>query len=395
VRDVLDELLAWWRAGAKVGIGTVVATFRSSPRPPGAAMLVGPGGEAVGSVSGGCVEGAVYDLGQQVLETRRPVLARYGVSDEDAFAVGLTCGGILDVFVEHVDQASFPQLGQVAEDIRADRSVSIATVIEHPDSAWVGRRLIVRPETSEEPRLGRLGSSRADDAVADDARGLLASGRSETLSYGPDGQRRGEGMRVFVSSFAPTPRMLVFGAIDFAAAVARVGSFLGYRVTVCDARPVFATATRFPDAHEVVVDWPHRYLANQVDQGMVDERTVICVLTHDPKFDVPVLEIALRLPQVAFVGAMGSRRTHDDRLSRLREAGLSDAELDRLSSPIGLDLGARTPEETAISIAAEIIAGRWGGQGERLAQLRGPIHHHTVAAQPAKEPSAEAVRDPV
>jgi xanthine dehydrogenase accessory factor len=380
VRDVLDELMDWWRAGSKVGMGTVVATFRSAPRPPGAAMLVGPGGEAVGSVSGGCVEGAVYELGQQVVETRRPVLEQYGVSDEDAFAVGLTCGGILDVFVQPVDQASFPELGEIAADIEADRPVATATVIEHPDRNWVGRRMVVRPETADEPRLGTLGSSRADDAVADDARGLLASGRSETLSYGPDGQRRGEGMRVFVSSFAPAPRMLVFGGIDFAAAVTRVGSFLGYRVTVCDARPVFATASRFPDADEVVVDWPHRYLASQVDQGMVDERTVICVLTHDPKFDVPVLEIALRLPEVAFVGAMGSRRTHEDRLARLREAGLTDAELGRLASPIGLDLGARTPEETAISIAAEIIAGRWGGRGERLAQLRGPIHHHAVAA---------------
>jgi xanthine dehydrogenase accessory factor len=380
VRDVLDELMGWWREGARVGMGTVVATFRSAPRPPGAAMLVGPGGEAVGSVSGGCVEGAVYELGQHVVETRRPVLEQYGVSDDDAFAVGLTCGGILDVFVQPVDQESFPELGEIAADIEADRPVAIATVIEHPDRNWVGRRMVVRPETAAEPRLGTLGSSRAEDAVADDARGLLASGRSETLSYGPDGQRRGEGMRVFVSSFAPAPRMLVFGGIDFAAAVTRVGSFLGYRVTVCDARPVFATASRFPAADEVVVDWPHRYLAGQVDQGMVDERTVICVLTHDPKFDVPVLEIALRLPEVAFVGAMGSRRTHEDRLDRLREAGLTDAELGRLSSPIGLDLGARTPEETAISIGAEIIAGQWGGRGERLAQLRGPIHHHAVAA---------------
>jgi xanthine dehydrogenase accessory factor len=380
VRDVLDELMGWWRAGAKVGMGTVVATFRSAPRPPGAAMLVGPGGEAVGSVSGGCVEGAVYELGERVLESGQPVLERYGVSDEDAFAVGLTCGGILDVFVELVDQQSFPELGRIAEDIAANRPVAVATVIEHPDPLWVGRRMIVRAETAEEPRLGGLGSSRADDAVADDARGLLASGRNETLTYGPDGQRRGEGMRVFVSSLAPAPRMLVFGAIDFAAAVARVGSFLGYRVTVCDARPVFATATRFQDADAVVVDWPHRYLAGQVEEGLIDERTVICVLTHDPKFDVPVLEIALRLPAVSFVGAMGSRRTHEDRLARLRKAGLTDVELARLSSPIGLDLGARTPEETAISIAAEIIAGQWGGRGERLAELRGPIHHHAVAA---------------
>jgi xanthine dehydrogenase accessory factor len=181
-------------------------------------------------------------------------------------------------------------------------------------------------------------------------------------------------MRVFVASYAPKPRMLVFGAIDFAAAVARVGAFLGYKVTVCDARPVFATRSRFPDADEVVVEWPHRYLAEQAAAGLVDERSVLAVLTHDPKFDVPLLEVALRLP-VAYVGAMGSRRTHDDRLARLREAGLTPSEIARLSSPIGLDLGARTPEETAVSIAAEIVQLRWGGRGRRLAELDGPIHH--------------------
>jgi xanthine dehydrogenase accessory factor len=380
VRDVLPKLLPWWRDGASTGVGTVVATFRSAPRPAGASMLVGPGGEAVGSVSGGCVEGAVYELAQQVLDDRHPVLQRYGVSDEDAFAVGLTCGGILDVFVEVVDRDSFPELEEVAADIDAGRPVAVATVVQHDDEARVGRRLVVRPESDPRPVLGSLGSPRADDAVVADARGLLAGGRNETLHYGPDGQRRGEGMAVFVSSYAPKPRMLVFGAIDFAAAVARVGSFLGFHVTVCDARPVFATASRFPDADEVVVKWPHKFLAEEVAAGRVDGRTVLCVLTHDPKFDVPVLEAALRLPEIGYIGAMGSRRTHDDRIARLREAGVSDAELSRLSSPIGLDLGARTPEETAISIAAEIIALRWGGQGRRLIEEEGPIHHRGASS---------------
>ncbi|HEY9338848.1 MAG TPA: XdhC/CoxI family protein [Kribbella sp.] len=382
MRDVLDRLLTWWQAGESVAVGTVVATFDSAPRPPGAVMLVGPGLEAVGSVSGGCVEGAVYQLGEEILSSGEPVLQRYGVSDESAFAVGLTCGGIIDVFVEKVDRESFPELGEVAADIAAGRPVAVATVVAHPDPARIGRRLVVRPATAPGAEQasavlasGGLGSDRADDAVVDDARGLLANGRSETLEYGPDGQRRGEGMRVFVSSFAPVPRMLVFGAIDFAAAVARLGSFLGYRVTVCDARAVFATASRFPFADEVIVDWPHRYLTGEAEAGRIDDRTVVCVLTHDPKFDVPLLEVALRLPQVAYIGAMGSRRTHDDRLKRLREAGLSEAELARLASPIGLDLGARTPEETAVSIAAEIIAQRWGGAGQRLSAAAGPIHH--------------------
>jgi xanthine dehydrogenase accessory factor len=181
-------------------------------------------------------------------------------------------------------------------------------------------------------------------------------------------------MRVFVWAFAPKPRMLVFGAIDFAAAVARAGSFLGYRVTVCDARPVFATHARFPDADEVVVDWPHRYLRNENRAGRLDARTVVTVLTHDPKFDVPLLQVALRIPEIAYVGAMGSRRTHHQRLDRLRDSGLTADELNRFHSPIGLDLGARTPEETAVSIVAEIIAERWGGSGRHLKDIAGAIH---------------------
>ncbi len=370
MRDVLDDLMKWWDSGETVAVATVVATFQSAPRPPGASMLVGPDESAVGSVSGGCVEGAVYEVAREVAESGVPELNRYGVSDDDAFAVGLTCGGILDVFVEKVSKETFPELGELAEDVRSGSPVALATVIEHPDPEILGRRVLVRPEAVK----GSLGSARMDDAVHDDALGLLAHGTNQTLSYGIDGERRGEGMRVFVWSFAPKPRMLVFGAIDFAAAVARVGAFLGYHVTVCDARPVFATSSRFPSADEVVVDWPHRYLGAEVEAGRIDPRTVIAVLTHDPKFDVPLLEVALRLPDIAYVGAMGSRRTHDDRLARLREAGLTEAEMARLSSPIGLDLGARTPEETAVSIAAEIIAGRWGGSGERLATTNGRIH---------------------
>lgn len=367
---MLAGLLTAWRGGEVAGVATVVRTFRSAPRPAGAAMVVTADGTVSGSVSGGCVEGAVYDLATEVMATGVPVLQRYGVSDDDAFEVGLTCGGILDVFVEPVSRDTFAQLADVAADIEAHRPVAVATVIAHPAPDRVGRRVVVRADEA----VGSLGSNRADAAVTDDARGLLAAGRSEVLTYGPDGQRRGEGMEVFVASFAPRPRMLVFGAIDFAAAVAAQGAFLGYRVTVCDARPVFATPARFPTADEVVVDWPHRYLAAQAAAGVLDARTVVCVLTHDPKFDVPLLQVALRLPEVAYVGAMGSRRTHDDRLARLREAGLTEAELGRLSSPIGLDLGGRTPEETAVSIAAEIIARRWGGAGRPLAETHGRIH---------------------
>ncbi|OLF09371.1 XshC-Cox1 family protein [Actinophytocola xinjiangensis] len=369
MRDVLDELVRRYSAGEPVALGTVVATFSSAPRAPGAAMVVAQDGTASGSVSGGCVEGAVYEQGQEVIGTGAPVLSRYGVSDDDAFAVGLTCGGIIDIYTERISAQDFPEFGDLAKSIQNEEPVALATVVAHPSADRLGRRLVVWPSRT----LGDLGTDRINDAVADDARGMLATGRTGTLHYGEQGERRGEGMSVFVSSFEPPPRMLVFGAIDFAAAMARLGSFLGYRVTVCDARPVFATRSRFPSADEVVVDWPHRYLAAEVEAGRVDGRTVVAVLTHDPKFDVPVLEVALRT-DVGYVGAMGSRRTHDDRMARLREAGLTEEELTRLASPIGLDLGARTPEETAVSIAAEIISLRWGGAGDRLTDITGRIH---------------------
>jgi xanthine dehydrogenase accessory factor len=366
MRDVRGELDGWWQSGATVGLATVVRTWKSSPRQPGASMLVGPDGTVAGSVSGGCVESAVYELADESRGTLAPVLQRYGVSDGDAFAVGLTCGGTIEVFVEPVSQQTFPELGDVLTDIQDGRPVAVATLISGVPGSPIGARLIVRPGSV----AGSLGSERFDDAVRDDARGFLEQGLAGTIRYGPGGERRGDETTVFIASYTPRPRMIVFGAIDFAAAVARVGSFLGYRVTVCDARATFATRERFPDADEVVVDWPHRYLGST----QVDERTVVCLLTHDPKFDVPLLEVALRMP-LAYLGAMGSRRTNDDRMSRLKDLGFSESELSRLHAPIGLDIGGRTPEETAISIAAEIISARWGGTGAQLRAVAGPIHH--------------------
>jgi xanthine dehydrogenase accessory factor len=365
LRDILDQITKWWDSGETFGLATVVNTFRSAPRDPGAALAVSGGGEVVGSVSGGCVEGAVYELAQEVCESGQPVLQTYGISDDTAFDVGLTCGGIIELFVEPVSRERFLGLGDVAAAIRDEVPVAVATVISGP--GVLGARRIIQAGTA----TGTLGAGdRLDGAVDDDARGMLAQGLTGVRHYGEHGERRLDDLSVFVQSFAPPPRMLVFGAIDFAAAVARAGKFLGYRVTVCDARPIFATHARFPDADEVIVDWPHRYLA----KTPIDSRTVICVLTHDPKFDVPVLEVALRTP-AGYIGAMGSRRTHDDRLARLREAGLTEGELARLRSPIGLDLGARTPEETAVSVAAELIQLRWGGSGQPLTDTSGRIHH--------------------
>ncbi|HEX6454552.1 MAG TPA: XdhC/CoxI family protein [Trebonia sp.] len=381
MRDILNTITKWWEADETFGLATVVRTFRSAPRDPGAALAVAgsaagsetgaTGGEVIGSVSGGCVEGAVYELATEVASDGEPVLETYGVSDNDAFAVGLTCGGILDIFVEQVNKTTFPELGAIAAAVESGEPVAVATVISGPGK--IGARRVIWGDTTR-PSTGGLGAGeRLDSAVDDDVRGMLAQGLTGTRRYGEHGERRGDELAVFVNSFAPPPRLYVFGAIDFAAAVARAGKFLGYHVTVCDARPVFATRSRFPDADEVVVDWPHRFLAG----AEVDARTVICVLTHDPKFDVPVLEVALRTP-AGYIGAMGSRRTHEDRLDRLRAVGMTEEELSRLRSPIGLDLGARTPEETAVSIAAELIQLRWGGTGRALTDTDGRIHHEAV-----------------
>ncbi|WDF35535.1 XdhC family protein [Streptomyces sp. T12] len=371
MRDILPVLGGWYAARAPFGLATVVATSRSAPRDPGAAMAVGPDDEVVGSVSGGCVEGAVFELAQEVVASGEARLETFGYSDEDAFAVGLTCGGEITLLVRPVTAVSDPSFGEVAESVAAGRPVTVATVTDGP--APRGAALAVWPDRV----AGTLGTSGLDVAVTADARGELALGATCSRHYGPRGERREDAVTVFLHSFAPPPRMLVFGAIDYAAAVARIGDFLGYRVTVCDARPVFATPKRFPDGVEVIVDWPHRYLSGTD----TDERTVICVLTHDPKFDVPLLEEALRRP-AAYIGAMGSRLTHDDRMKRLAEAGLGEDELARLRSPVGLDLGARTPEEVAVSVAAEIVALRWGGSGTPLTATAGAIHPHGTRVRP-------------
>ena len=258
--------------------------------------------------------------------------------------------------------------------------VAVATVIEGPGGSLGGKILV-----SSEDHTGTAGDEDLDRAIVEGARGMLEGGKTGTVHYGPRGQRRMEDVAVFVQSFAPPPKMYVFGAIDFASAVARIGKYLGYRVIVCDARAVFATRERFPSADEVVVAWPDEFLKTAV----VDRRSVICVLTHDPKFDVPVLKEALNTP-AGYIGAMGSRRTHDNRTARLKEEGVTDEQLARVSSPIGLDVGARTPEETAVAVAAEIIALRTGHSGGRLAERSGPIHASSpdTAASPDERDAA-------
>ncbi|MDA5141864.1 XdhC family protein [Streptomyces sp. AD681] len=367
--DIAEELHRWVGQGRDFAVATVVAVGGSAPRPAGAALAVDAGGTVVGSVSGGCVEGAVYELCRQALQDGETVLERFGYSDEDAFAVGLTCGGVIDVLVVPVRAGDLvrPALATVLAAAARGEAAAVARVVSGP-AELLGRALVVRADGSRTGGFG--GHPELDRTAAAETRAFLDAGRTGTLEIGERGSRCGTPLTLLIESSIPPARMIVFGAIDFASALARVGKFLGYHVTVCDARPVFATRARFPDADEIVAEWPHEYLAHTD----VDARTVLCVLTHEARFDIPLLRLALRLP-VAYVGAMGSRRTHLDREARLREAGVSDVELARLRSPIGLDLGARTPEETALSIAAEIVATRHAGTGTSLTGAHTPIHH--------------------
>ena len=265
--------------------------------------------------------------------------------------------------------------------LRAEEAVALATVVElTPEEGagdagdpgehgvGLGAKLLVRPVGAE---LGTLGNDDLDRVVTRDARAALETGLTSTRHYGPRGQARRRAVAVFIESFAPPPHMVIFGAVDFTAALGRAAKLLGYRVTVCDARPVFATPARFPMADEVVVDWPDRHLAKV--GGELGPRDAVCVLTHDPKFDVPAIVAALRT-RVGYLGAMGSRRTHAERVARLREAGVGEAGLGRVMAPIGLDIGARTPEETAVSVCAEMIALRTGRKAPSLRDVEGPIH---------------------
>lgn len=409
MRDILEALDGWCATGTRFALASVVGTWSSSPKQPGAAMAVSESGEVVGSVSGGCVEAAVYELARQALETGEAFTQTFGVADDDAFAVGLTCGGTLEIFVRPVGEGQFAHWTALSEAVREGREAATATVLSGASAGacllvgddgevtgTLGERDLDAQALARMRRLGPSGepcpgggwaASRADessgrrpgtaaDAGVADSRAMSTDGAGSRdlpptafLDNGVRRERLPDGTRVLLESFTEPPRLLIFGAIDHAGALARLGAFLGYRVTVCDARPVFATPARFPDAHEVVVDWPHRWLSGT----RVDARTVICVLTHDPKFDIPLLEVALHT-DAGYIGAMGSRRTHEDRLRRLREAGVDETALARLRSPIGLDLGGRTPEETAVSIAAEVIALREGGTGRGLTETHAPVH---------------------
>jgi xanthine dehydrogenase accessory factor len=289
----------------------------------------------------------------------------YGISDDEAFGVGLTCGGTIHLVVERLDWRD--EFLAAAAAIRREEPVGLVTEI---DGLRPGAKLLITPGSVQ----GRLEPDALHEHVVAEAQSMLELGLTGTRRYGEQGEARGGEVEVFIQSFAPPARMYVFGATDFARATAQMGKFMGYRVTVCDARSAFVTPKRFPEADELVVSWPDEFLAG----APVDQRTVVCVLTHDPKFDVPLLQTALRT-EAGYIGAMGSRRTDDDRTRRLREAGVAEESLARIRGPIGLDIGARNPQETAVAIAAEIIALRYNFPGGFLRERKGAVHATPLA----------------
>jgi len=317
VRDILPTLVRWRSEDRRVAIATVVELRGSAPRDPGASLALNERGEIAGSVTGGCVEPSVIREAQDVLDGGSARVREYGIADDEAFEVGLACGGTVGILIAKLDMSLLPALDEA---VRADRPAALTMTATGP----------------------RLGEQRLHDGAEGPIAQLLARGESSLADV--------DGEAVFVHSLTPRPAMYVFGAIDHAAALTRVGKLLGYRVTVCDARAAFVTPERFPDADELVVEWPDRFL----QRAPVDETTAICVLTHDQKFDVPALVAALETPAV-YIGAMGSKVTTADREERLRAEGVGDAGIARIHAPIGLAIGARSPDEVAVAIGAQIV----------------------------------------
>jgi xanthine dehydrogenase accessory factor len=346
MKDVVAEATEWTARGDRVALATVVAVQRSAPRAPGSKMAVSEDGDIAGGVSGGCVEGAVVELADRVMRGEDPQLVHFGIADSEAWEVGLPCGGEIDVWVQTYSPGRFAEVARTG-----GRAVEV-TLLE---GARPGAKLLVEADGE---RSGSLGAPELDDEAAHVASELLWTESSE---------RRGA---LFFDVVAPAPRLILFGAVDIAVALCTLARDAGWRPYVVDPRARFAVPERFPDAEEVIAAWPEEAFARL---GGIDPATSVAVLTHDPKLDDAALAIALRSP-ARFVGAMGSRRAQASRRERLLAAGFSEDELERLSAPLGLDLGAITREETALSILAEVVAARNGREGGRLATRSGRIH---------------------
>ncbi|MBT2512495.1 XdhC family protein [Arthrobacter sp. ISL-30] len=399
--DLMSALDSWRPAvsGQRCAVATIVATGGSVPRPLGTSMLVSEYGEVLGSLSGGCVEGAVVEAALQSLRDGGSRREQFGYSAEDAFAVGLTCGGELDVHIQPIGADDGHLNPAMLDRLRNHGATDAVALIRRMDAVRGGAIVVADParfRASESPELAAIldGDPRLLRSAAPQLESLLRGGRAGLIRLAPvEGCAPGSGpaiepmttpepISLFVESRLPPARMIVFGANDFGAALIPAGKLLGYRVTMCDARPAFAGQGRFTTADEVVMAWPHRYLAAEASEGRLDARTVVCILTHDPKFDVPLLETALGL-DLAFVGAMGSRRSHRQRIESLLAGGMAPKALTRLHSPIGLDLGAVTPAEVAVSITAEIISSRSGASLKPLKEGKGPIHRPEPEASPS------------
>jgi xanthine dehydrogenase accessory factor len=386
MRTVLGEVKGWLGAGQPVCLARVVEVVGSGVQPAGAAIAA-TASEVVGSASGGCVEGALVEEARAALSgAAGPYLRTFGCSDDEAFDVGLTCGGLVRVLIERLDPPSTELARSVAwvdellHLIASGQGAALVEVIDGP-TALLGAKAIVSEGASEPLSFSGEGLAFATELLVDALEDLQAE-RSATHAYRAwHGDQEVE-VTAFVDSFPSPPHLLVVGAASFTSALVAQGKLLGYHVVVCDARAVFASPRRFPQADAVVVDWPDRYLARH--GPALGPRDAVCVLTHDPKFDVPTIVSALATG-AGYIGVMGSRRTQADRKRRLREAGVTVAELERLHGPIGLDLGAASPEETAVSIFAEIIAVQRGRTGGSLSAGGGPIH--VVAPGEAGRPS--------
>jgi xanthine dehydrogenase accessory factor len=342
MKDVLAQIDVWREAGDPIAIATVVETWGSAPRTPGAKMALTAGGKIAGSVSGGCVENAVIEAGRETLAGGAPRLMRFGVADDTAWGVGLACGGTIEVFVERLDA---PLYDLLRGEILAERPVVTATVVRGPE-ALIGRRLTLRSDGSV---LGSIAPG-LDAAAADEARAALSTGGSRRARIGPE-----QGVDLFLEVLRPPARLIIVGGVHIAVALVPLARTLGFRTVIVDPREAFANPQRFPDADHIVTSWPDRALS----ELSVNEATAIVVLTHDPKLDDPAITAALGSPAF-YVGALGSRRTQQKRRERLLAAGVSEASLARLRAPIGLDLGGRSPEEIALAVMAEVVAVRNG-----------------------------------
>jgi xanthine dehydrogenase accessory factor len=361
--------LEWREQAHRVVAASLIETVGSAPLDPGAEMLVDDSGRIEGSVTGGCVEGALVEVAAEVLVGGPPRVVQYGISDSQAADVGLMCGGTVRLFVHELGEQAREPLELVQQSLSAGVPVALATLL---DGDAAGAKLAV----TEDQAVGGLGGIELlESSVERDARGCLEQGLSTVRHYSASGEVMGSDLRVYIQGFASRPQMVIFGAIDFSIAVAKAARELGYRVTICDARAPFVESSRFRAVAEIAVDWPDRYMAGRE----LGPRDVVLVFTHDPKFDEPALVAALE-SGAGYIGALGSRRTHEARLERLRERGLDEAQLQRIAAPVGLDIGARTPAETAVSIMAEVITTRTGRAGDPLSDTSGSIHPRELHA---------------